>query len=137
MTATMTDVALHPWLCTPEAMRAAEAATFGVSDMKAATGLEHDEVLSQALRILCECALPPRERGDEAGRCGIARSASEPIGGYVGSMHSWPEDRMQEYAVRELMMALRIWLRMRNYRDVKARESVSRISSELEALTRG
>lgn len=128
-TATMTDTFLHPWLTTPEAMRAAEAATLGVFNMAAATGLEHDEVMSMALRLLCECAL-----SDDMSRTGVGRRASELPGGHAGNMWTWPQDQMGYYAAREVLMALRHELRMRRYRARKAEESAGRIATELAGL---
>lgn len=60
----MSKPALHPWLSTPEAVKAAERAV-KVPEYKmpaAAKVVGPDELLSEAFAILTECALPPRER---------------------------------------------------------------------------
>ena len=55
---------LHPWLGTSEAYRAAvKAVSIPMRKLPArAQMLGHDELLSEALSILTECALPPRDR---------------------------------------------------------------------------
>lgn len=60
----MTQPLLHPWLGTHEAMRAAQRAVaipLYKLGMRAQM-IGADELLSEALSILTECALPPRER---------------------------------------------------------------------------
>lgn len=67
---------LHPWLSTPEAYRAAVAAvSIPMSKLPArALMIGRDELLSEALSILTECALPPREE-----RAVICADCSKPI----------------------------------------------------------
>lgn len=141
----MSKPALHPWLNTPDAVKAAERAV-KVPEYKmpaAAKVVGLDELLSEAFAILTECALPPRERitavcvecGDElknvrvgAKYCGAkcrnlagvrrhrAGGAPPPPSrpkGHVGSMHSWPEDEMVSFAIREVGLQLCNYLRTR------------------------
>lgn len=141
----MSKPALHPWLSTPEALKAAHRAV-KVPEYKmssAAKVVGPDELLSEALSILTECALPPRERGNlscaQCGKClenvragakfcsrqckhrdTVQRSRADrkealptPPKGHIGSMWTWPEDEMQAYAVREVGLALCNYLRSR------------------------
>lgn len=61
----MTNPTLHPWLDTPQAVKAAhDAVRVAEARMtKAALDVGADELFSEALIILTQCALPPRERG--------------------------------------------------------------------------
>jgi hypothetical protein len=62
-----------------------------------------DELETQALAILTECALPPRDQPSHQGQITPA---------HVGSMHAWPEGDRQRYAAREIGYALMNWLRV-------------------------
>lgn len=57
---------LHPWLSSREAVRAAEKAAEVPLVMMSgpAYAVGRDELVSEALAILTECALPPRDRPD-------------------------------------------------------------------------
>lgn len=140
----MTQPKLHPWLNTPEALAAANKA---VSVPMALLGgkariIGHDELISEALIILTECALPPRNqqrtlcfrcdkpldqvrpgakfcsstcRNNQASD--VKRGKATPLpartGAHVGSMWGWaPEDR-SKYAVREVGYVLCNYLRGR------------------------
>jgi hypothetical protein len=61
----MTSPTLHPWLDSPEAVKAAHLAVRVAENKmtKAAIDAGADELFSEALIILTQCALPPRERG--------------------------------------------------------------------------
>jgi hypothetical protein len=96
---------LHPWLSSPEATQAARK---GVQIPLAllpslANRAGTDKLETQALAILAECALPPRDQAPSA------TAQVQPA--YVGSMHFWPEDDRQRYAAREIGYALMNWLR--------------------------
>lgn len=144
----MTKPQLHPWLNTPEAVKAAERAA-KIPEYKmpaAARALGADELFSEALAILTECALPPRERGHVAcASCGgslenvragakfcspqcrkrqaanVMRGKAEVLpavpSGHIGSMWTWPEDERMSYAVREVGMRLCNYLRARSGRS--------------------
>ena len=135
----MPNETLHPWLSTQEAYRAAvKAAGIPMRKLPArAQALGHDEMLSEALSILTECALPPREREHTMcaecskmipegrrrnskycspqcnNKAGVRRSRQRgkgftveappaPPKTHIGSMWSWPEDQIEQYAVREV-----------------------------------
>lgn len=141
----MTNPTLHPWLDTPQAVKAAhDAVRVAEARMtKAALDVGADELFSEALIILTQCALPPRERGHFAcaecgarienvragakfcsvpcrNRNGVRRHRNnkeaappQPPPGFIGSMWSWPEDQRAEYAAREVGLALCNFLRSR------------------------
>lgn len=91
---------LHPWLSTPEAAEAARRALaipLALMGAKAAM-VGDDELFSEALAILTECALPP----------GTPRP-----GAHIGSMWTWPEGERAIWAVREVGYALNGYLRRR------------------------
>lgn len=135
---------LHPWLSTTDALNAARQAVS--IPMKLIPGharaIGADELLSEALAILTECALPPMDRTETVcARCGgsldlvragakfcstgcrttyavhVQRGKAFAIpartGGHVGSMWSWPETERQKYAVREVGYVLCNYLRTR------------------------
>lgn len=147
----MTKPALHPWLSTPEALTAVRSAV-RISEHKlpgAARLAGSDELFSEALIILTECALPPRDREPSAcAECGgslvearagakfckpacqnrnkVRRSRAggqaappAPPKAYIGSMWSWPVGKMAAYAAREVGYVLCNWLRTRS-RDMPA-----------------
>ncbi len=141
----MTKPTLHPWLSTPEAVKAARAAT-RIPESKlpsAARATGSDELFSEALAILTECAMQPRERGHFAcAECGgslvevragakfcsrqckhrdtmrrsrAGRQEALPAmpKGHIGSMWSWPEGERPAYATREVGLVLCNYLRTR------------------------
>lgn len=133
---------LHPWLSTPEARDAAWSAV-GIPlklMFRKAMIVGADELYSEALVILTECALPPLEPGSvSCARCfgpldgvrtgakfcsarcrntynmsvrrGRAETLSSRKGVHVGAMWSWPEDDRMKYAIREVGYALNNYLR--------------------------
>jgi hypothetical protein len=124
---------LHPWLCTPEAVEAAEAAVWNVSNMKLATGFEFDDLMSEALAILTDCALPPR-----SARWHSVSLASPGVAlGHLGAMHTWPVDRRQELARREIKLRLQQFMAMRKARESEVQESVREFTDGLMALRAG
>lgn len=142
----MTKPALHAWLSTPEAVRAAERSVKIPAQKMAGTAqvVGADELLSEAFAILAECAMPPRERGNVCAACSgpldqvragakfcgpkcrklqaahVMRGKSDALPavprGHVGSMWTWPEDQMISYAIREVGLALCNYLRTRTGR---------------------
>lgn len=116
----MTSAELHPWVSTPEALRAAgKAIQVPLTILpKLSTLAGEDALRAQALVFLRECALTPRDRG-------LVRDYNDrdlvPYvpHGYVGSMHEWPEDERIKYAIRTIGYALNNWLRV-NARGILA-----------------
>jgi hypothetical protein len=137
---------LHPWLGTPEAAEAAKRAVRIPVSLLAgkAVIIGLDELQSEALAILTECALPPRERLQVlCARCGgsldhvrrgakfcsrsckdlygkkVERGKTEAIparpASHIGSMWTWPEAQRIQYAVREVGYILNNWLRTRHH----------------------
>ena len=137
---------LHPWLSTPDALTAARKSVGIPMTMVAgwARTIGADELLSEALAILTECALPPRDRAETVcASCGgsldyvragakfcsdncrkkhavwVQRGKAFPIppstAGHFGSMHSWPEADMTRYAVREVGYVLNNYCRTRSH----------------------
>lgn len=131
----MTKPELHPWLSTPQALKAANDAVKYAARLVNTRHLGDDELLSEALILLTECALPARERevtvclecgkSLENRRRGAkfcsetcnnrngqkrhrAKTAPAPASTktHVGSMWSWPEDQRGNYAVREVGVRL-------------------------------
>lgn len=142
----MTSALLHPWLDTPEALAAAHKAVAIPRTMlgRKAFIVGYDELAAEALVILTECALPPRDRMPTAcAHCGgtlenvrkgakfcapscknkyavyVQRKKSELIpagpGGHIGSMWKWPEDKRTTYAIREIGYVLNNYLRTRQH----------------------
>jgi len=103
----------HPWLCAPEAIKAAKVAARDAMP-KAGRDMNYDELLSEALAVLAECALPPCERWN-ASRHGLRRhvGGSAMPGGHIGSMWSWQEGERETYAVREIAHRLGLYLKIR------------------------
>jgi hypothetical protein len=130
---------LHPWAQTTAAYRAAvQAASIPRRMLPARTqAVGIDELISEALVILAECALSPQADSDPGCRmCGgdipdtvrrgakfcspqcrsrygtrqnrsrakgfEATAAEARAKTHIGSMWSWPEDKMLQYAVREI-----------------------------------
>jgi hypothetical protein len=98
--------ALHPWITTPEALRAAEQALKVHITMfpKLSARVGAEELQRQALRILTECALPSRELPGSV----LSRAVG---GGHVGQMHVWPAGERVKYAIREIGYQRGFWLR--------------------------
>lgn len=97
---------LHPWLTSPEALKAAEGAVqIPLAMLPAASRRVGTKALHrQALAILVECALPPRDQ--------LESVLSRAVGGaHVGSMYAWPEAERARYATREVGYALLTWVR--------------------------
>lgn len=142
----MTTPELHPWLSTPEASAAArKAIQIPLSLLpKLAVIVGADELASEALAILTECALPPREvqrplcatclGSLDRVRAGakfcspncrsrygmrVVRSKAETLpprtGAHIGSMHDWPEAEMSKYAIRTIGYVLNNYLRTRGH----------------------
>jgi len=142
----MTAPQLHPWLGTPEALAAAHKAVQIPAAMMGgrAVLVGVDELLSEALTILTECALPPREAmatlcarclaplGDvRAGakfcspKCrmshakSVQRGKAETLpartGAHIGAMWTWPEEDRTKYAIREVGYCLNNYLRTRTH----------------------
>lgn len=138
----MTTPEFHPWLSTPEAYAAAQkSVSIPMSLMGGkATIVGSDELLSEALVILTECALPPRSQAPAAcARCGgslakvragakfcsancrkqhavnVGRAKAPLIpartGAHIGSMWAWPEDQRTAYAIRQVGYCLNNYLR--------------------------
>jgi hypothetical protein len=108
----MTDLSLHDWLTTPEALHAAEAAAYLVDDESTApVDGEIGELISEAYAILVECAMPHPSMTAQS-RYGVRARDGVPMG-HLGSMWSWPVDQMEPYAVREIALVLRNVLRVR------------------------
>lgn len=137
---------LHPWLATPEALEAARKAVQVPMSLMAGKALlvGADELLSEALAILTECALPPREvvrvlcakcqeplegvrsgakfcsancRKQYAVQRGRGKVEVLPArtGAHIGSMWKWPEDERAKFAIREVGYCLNNYLRSRHY----------------------
>lgn len=136
---------LHPWLSTQEALSAArQAVSIPMSLLGGmARAVGSDELLSEALAILTECALPPRNQPTSCAKCGeslagvragakfcsascrttyavwVQREKTFPIPpttrAHVGSMHSWPVDEMMRYATREVGYVLCNYLRSHSH----------------------
>lgn len=131
---------LHPWLSTPEAAACARKAVQIPLNLlpELARRAGEDELYSEALTILTECALPPRNQAPTGcGQCGrslevIHRGVrfcsracriagpstppappAPPAPAHIGSMWSWPEAERQRYAACEIGYALCNWLRTR------------------------
>lgn len=156
----MTFPQLHPWLSTPEALAAAKKS---VSVPMALLGgkariIGADELLSEALAILTECALPPRNlertlcfRCDKpldyvrpgAKFCSatcrtnqasdVKRGKTLPLpartGAHVGSMWGWAEEDRSRYAIREVGYVLCNYLRTRSdTAEMPATEAMTRMS---------
>lgn len=151
---------LHPWLSTPEALDAARKATQIPLSLlpRLAAIVGTDELASEALAILTECALPPREplravcakcggslAGVRAGakfcsqRCrthhakNVQRGKTEvlPSGthAHIGSMHAWPEAERSKYAIRTVGYALNNYLRTRQHaRETPASETLANLN---------
>jgi hypothetical protein len=127
----------HPWASTPEAINAArKAVSIPMAKMgRKAAIIGRDELESQALVILTECALEsPEPVSTACARCGkplehvrrnakfcssrcrntynmrVRRGQEEAVPpnplGHIGSMHSWDEGRMAQFAVQEVGMRL-------------------------------
>lgn len=142
----MTTLKLHPWASTPEAVSAARKAVQIPLSMMTGKALlvGTDELHSEALKILAECALPHREpeetvcatcsgslEGVRAGakfctpKCRMAyakkvqRKKHEALPprdlGHVGSMWEWPETDMSKYAIRQIGYCLNNYLRSCTY----------------------
>ena len=138
----MTTPELHPWLSTSDALTAAHNAVSIpmtlLGDWAKAVGA--DELLSEALAILTECALPPRDQTPtRCAKCGgsldqvragakfcskvcrttyavwVQRGKTSVIPPstrtHVGSMWGWPESEMTKYAMREVGYALNNYVR--------------------------
>lgn len=101
-----TAQALHPWIATEDALSVAQCALRTPMTMlpRLSARVGAEALQRQALRILAECALPPRDLPESA----LSRAVG---GGHVGQMHVWPEGRRFEYATREVGYALAQWLR--------------------------
>lgn len=124
----------HPWLNTPEALEAVDRAAAAAVRRMGLWGML-DDLTSEAYVLLTECAQPPQKAlareclecgGSLAGRRRNAKFCSEacnsragtrrhrtqtapaPSGplGHIGSMWTWPEDKMQAYAVQTVAMRL-------------------------------
>lgn len=135
---------LHPWLDTPDALDAAKNAVRIPMAMmgRNARAIGADELLSEALAILTECARPAVDRTPgTCARCGgsldqvragakfcsprcrhiyavwVQRGKAFALPpstrGYVGSMWGWPEADRMRYAVREVGYALNNYVRTR------------------------
>lgn len=99
-------IGLHPWLTSPEALKAVEGAVqIPLAMLPAASRRVGTKALQrQALMILTECALPPRDQ--------LESVLSRAVGGaHVGSMYAWPEAERAKYATREVGYALLTWVR--------------------------
>lgn len=137
---------LHPWLSTPEAVTAAiQAVRVAVLQLPVlAQRAGTDELESEALVILTECALPPIPRSTSCGRCGgsltgvrkgakfcsknckniynrnVSRGKAVTLPdspyAHIGVMGDWPEEHMIAYAVRTVGLVLCNWLKT-SYRD--------------------
>lgn len=137
---------LHPWLATPEALEAARKAVQIPMSLMAGKALlvGADELLSEALAILTECALPPREvmralcakcqgplegvrngakfcspdcRKQYAVQRGRGKVEVLPArtGAHIGSMWKWPEDERAKFAIREVGYCLNNYLRSQRF----------------------
>lgn len=105
----------HSWLSTPEALEAAEHAAYLADDsVPGRRDMSMDEITSEALAVLAECALPPRNSWSTSAN-GIRRHAGGSLTplGHIGSMWTWPESERAEYAVREIGLRLAHYLRVR------------------------
>lgn len=138
---------LHPWLATPEAYEAARKSVAIPMNLmgKAAVMIGSDELLSEALIVLTECALPPRSEAQVlccecqkplvavrkgakfcSPKCrmnhakNVQRGKTEIIpartGAHIGSMWAWPEDQMTTYAARQVGMCLNNYIRTRGHK---------------------
>lgn len=143
----MTAPELHPWLSTDMAVEAArKAVQIPLSHMAAAAlSVGKDELFSEALAILTECALPPREPVESScAMCGgslegkrkgakfcsfkcrdlhkkrVARGKAETVKAmpqaHVGSMWTWPEGNMSNYAAKTVGYVLLNYIRTRKER---------------------
>ena len=137
---------LHPWLSTHDALTAARNSVAIPMTMMGgwARAIGADELLSEALAILTECAVPPEDQTETVcARCGgsldqvrkgakfcsttcrttygmwVHRNKAFAIPprtlGHVGSMWGWPAEDMQRYAIREVGYVLNNWLRTRSH----------------------
>jgi len=98
---------MHPWLATPEALRAAEkAVTFSRTRMGAKVTAAAEELGLVALEILTECAFMPREY-----RYSVT-TVSGCTGAHIGAMWEWPEGKREYYAIREVGYCLNNYLRI-------------------------
>jgi hypothetical protein len=142
----MTTPELHPWLSHPEALTAAHRAVSIPMGMMGghARIIGADELVSEALAILTECALPPIDEMPTAcavcgGSLDLVRAGAKfcsdncrkkhevwvqrgkvfaippTTRGHIGSMHSWPEDQMLSYAIREVGYVLNNYIRTRTH----------------------
>ena len=133
---------LHPWLSAPDALTAARQAVSIPMTMLPgkARRIGSDELVSEALAVLTECALPPKERtptpcANCGGSLNLVRAGAKfcsttcrnthavwvqrgkafaipaRAGGHIGSMHSWPEADMMRYATREVGYVLNNYVR--------------------------
>lgn len=137
---------LHPWLDSPEAVAAARRSlSIPRTHMYGAfIAVGEAELFSEALAILTECALPPRDRPTVCVECGSSldgvrngakfcsprcrkRQAARVHRGkatvvpdvpksHIGSMWSWPEDKTVAYATREIGFRLCNYLQSRKQR---------------------
>lgn len=138
---------LHPWLATPDAVEAArKAVQVPLSLMAAAShAVGTDELFSEALAILTECAAPkPEDTRTGCPVCGGSlenvrkgakycstkcrkvdtmrrqRGKTEMVAAvpqaHIGSMWTWPEDKMDTCAVRTVGYALNNYVRTRKER---------------------
>jgi len=137
---------LHPWLSTHDALTAARNSVAIPMTMVPgwARAVGADELLSEALAILTECAVPPIVRTETVcASCGgsldqvrkgakfcsyncrmkhgkhVERNKATALparaGAHIGSMWGWPEEDMQKYAIREVGYVLNNWLRTRTH----------------------
>lgn len=93
---------LHPWLSTQAAVRAAEKAVEVPLAMMAgpAHAVGRDELASEALAILTECALPPRDRPDRFLASGVC--SAEGCGGPLSRPRSGSPAKFCSPACRKL-----------------------------------
>lgn len=155
---------LHPWLSTLEALSAAKKAVqipLALMGGKALV-IGHDELLSEALAILTECALPPREIARvvcaqcggslEAVRKGakfcskkckdlkgkhVERGKADTVPArtqaHIGIMWTWPEEDRAKYAIREVGYALNNYLRTRRHAcETPAGETLANMNVAVE-----
>lgn len=135
---------LHPWLAGPEALEAVRAAVRKTITKMGGKALiiGAAELHSQALVILTECALPPRERlrtlcaqcgasledvragakfcspkcrkdHDYRRKLGTAQTLPASPQGHIGSMWKWPEGSRLQWAASEVSFVLNNYLRSR------------------------
>jgi hypothetical protein len=119
----MTATQLHLWLSSPEALATTRHAVFRASTYfpERARFVGLDELESQALVILSECAQPKPQwyERPKCAHCGQVIHLTSAVPGctqaHIGSMWDWPADQMAECAIQQTAFCLLNYLRSCNF----------------------